>query len=72
MRNTAKAIIATQPRYNVQMLPCTIVTVTPLVVNLMGSNVPAMRIPGATYVVAAPAVALFTSPNVPIIIPTGV
>lgn len=73
MNQTAKAILKAQKKQGgaVQMIPCTIATVTPLTVNIFGTVLTALRVPGLTYTVAGTAVALYSSPNMPIILPTG-
>lgn len=56
----------------VYLVPCTITSVSPLVVSLLGATgIPAVSIPGATYTVNAAANALLTSPGKPIILPIG-
>lgn len=55
----------------VRMIPCVIVTVTPLTVQLLGTTVTAQRILGCTYTAGARAVAFLNQPNMPIVAPIG-
>jgi hypothetical protein len=56
----------------VRLMPCTIVTATPLTVNLGdGVAVPGVKIAGATYTNGAAANALMVEPGLPIVLPIG-
>jgi len=59
-----------EPIYRV---PCTIVQVTPLLVDMMGgTNLPATKVAGATYTLNAPALAYISATGVPQVLPIGV
>lgn len=53
-----------------KLIPCAVTQVAPLLITFLGeTNVPAQKIAGLTYSLG-PAVALYSSPGVPIVIPT--
>jgi hypothetical protein len=55
----------------VRLIPCTVTQLSPLLVTLLGgTNIPAVKIAGATYALGA-ANALVTSPGKPLILPIG-
>jgi hypothetical protein len=52
------------------IVPCTVTQVTPLLITLLGqTNVPAVKVIGATYTLNA-AVAVVTKAGQPIVLPT--
>ena len=50
--------------------PCVVTQVTPLLVTLRGTSMPAVKINGATYALGA-ANALWSPPAAPIVLPIG-
>lgn len=57
---------------SVRLVPCTVVTVTPCTVSINGSDpVPGVTVAGLTYSTGH-AVALWSPPALPLIIPIGV
>lgn len=54
----------------IYLVPCTVTQVSPLLVDILGTNVPGVSIAGASYSLGA-ANALLTSPGKPIILPIG-
>lgn len=57
---------------SVRMFPCTVVTVSPCTVSINGSDaVPGVKVAGLTYSTGH-AVALWSPPALPLIIPIGV
>jgi hypothetical protein len=71
MTNALTKSLLEQQVKPVHMVPCTVTTVTPMTVTLLGEpNIAGIKIPGATYSTGA-AIALLTSPGKPLIIPIG-
>ena len=70
MFSFTKTLLEQQGR-PVFIVPCTVTQVSPLLVTLLGgTNIPGVKIAGATYTLGA-ANALVTSPGKPIILPIG-
>jgi hypothetical protein len=66
----ARTILQAQGR-PVTIAPCTVTQITPLLVTVNGgTNIPAVKIAGATYALGQ-ANALLCPPNQPIILPIG-
>lgn len=70
MRDLSKAILALGQERPLSAYPCTVTSVSPLVVDLLGVSTPAVKIAGLTYS-TGPAIALVSSPGTPIILPIG-
>ncbi len=69
MPNPLSKALLEQQGSPVYLVPCTVTQVTPLLITLLGAtNVPAVKIAGGTYTLAA-ANALVTKAGQPIVLP---
>lgn len=70
MSDLAKVLAAQSRGSSVQLVPCEVVTLTPLRVTLNNSLVNGVRVAGLTYT-PGPALALWAPPALPLILPIG-
>lgn len=62
---------ALKPPPPTKMMPCTIVTASPLTIALAGATVPASKVLGLTYTPGAPAVCFLNPADLPVVFPIG-